>query len=97
MNIQQTLNTIIRHIRAYRTILIWLAVLGLLGFTLVQSQKISDPRVDRAYLEAQRAEQEKSTASIELSETLREQINNLERTPVDTDPEELGTSDPFHP
>lgn len=97
MKIPQTLSTTIHYIQAYRIILIWLVVFALIGFTLLQSIKISEPQVDRSYLQEQRTEQEKNATGIELSEELREQINNLKRTPVDTDPENLGTTDPFNP
>lgn len=97
MKLQQSLNTTIKYIYSYRIILIWLAILALLGFTLWQSLKISDPQVDREYLQEQRTKQQKNATDIELSEELREQIHNLEHTPVDTEPEDLGTNDPFHP
>lgn len=86
-----------RYIYAYRIVAIWLLILGLLGFTLWQSLDISDPKINQTYLEQQRKQQEDDTTGIVLDEALRSRINNLEQTPVNVEPGDLGTDDPFNP
>lgn len=97
MKIPKKLTRILNHVYSYRVIAIWLIVLGLLGFTLWQDLKISDPGIDQQYLQSQRSNQEQNATDIELDDELRAQIDNLERIPVDTEPRDLGTQDPFNP
>jgi cytoskeletal protein RodZ len=97
MSTTRVFHQAISYIRSYRIILIWLLILGLLGFTLWQSLSISNPEANQTYLEQQRSKQEESTTNIQLDQQLRSRINNLERNPVDVEPENLGTEDPFNP
>lgn len=97
MKIPKKLTRILSHVYSYRVIAIWLVVLGLLGFTLWQDLKISDPGIDQQYLQSQRSSQEQNATDIELDDELRARIDNLERIPVDTEPQDLGTQDPFNP
>lgn len=81
----------------YRVIIVWLVVLGLLGFTLWRLQAISNPQPDERYLEQQRNDEENQITDIQLNDDLREKIEILRPNPVDVDPENLGTQDPFNP
>ncbi len=97
MQVPKKISQIGQYIYTYRVIVLWCVILGLLGFTLWQSMKISDPGVDQAYLQQQRTAQEESATEILLDESLRETLNQLERTPVDVKAENLGTNNPFNP
>lgn len=96
MNIDmKQLRNILTYINKYRLILVWLLILALFGFSLLRAQDISNPHADMDYLGEQREEIE-STA-LDIDEDLRVQIEELLETPVDTDPDNLGTEDPFNP
>lgn len=97
MKLQQKTDHIIKFLHSYRVIVIWLIILGLVGFTLWQSLKISDPQIDKAYLEQKRSELKKEAIDVEMSSELETTINNLHKTPVETEPGDTGTQDPFNP
>lgn len=80
----------------YRVILITLAIFGLFGYTLYRIQQISNPRVDQSYIEAKRGTQPTST-KLKIKDSVKTQIEQLQETPINTQPGQLGTSDPFNP
>lgn len=89
----KTIDAVIR----YRVLIIWLAIFLLLGFTLWRMQAISNPQPDEAYLQSQREDPKNQITDIKLSEELKREIDLLRPTPVDVDPDDLGTQDPFNP
>lgn len=97
MKLQQKADQITKFLHSYRVIVIWLIILGLVGFTLWQSLKISDPQIDKTYLEQKRSELKKKAIDVEMSSELETTVNNLNETPVETDPGDTGTQDPFNP
>lgn len=78
----------------YRFILITVTVFLLFGFSLWKLQSISNPQPDPAYLEQKR---QNLPTKIEIKDSLRSSLENLENTPVDTQSENIGQGDPFNP
>lgn len=97
LNAKQTIRQIVSFIVRYRVILIWLVVLCLLGLTLWRLQAISDPEPDAHYINKQRENPENQVEKIQLPDELRRNIEQLQPNPVDVDPDQLGTQDPFNP
>lgn len=95
LHMPQWLQQIPEFIRHNRLIFTWLIILALFGYTLLQAQAISDPVADEDYLFDQRREID--TATLNVDEDLKNQIESLLETPVDTTPDNLGTRDPFNP
>ena len=86
---------IVRLLSQYRVVLSALIILGLFGYTLIRMLDISDPNIDSSYQNSQREEIE--TATIRIDDELRERIESLQDTPVNDQPSNLGTNDPFNP
>lgn len=90
--IQKALKFIVK----YKTILICLLVLGMFGYTLWRVRVISNPVADPSYVEAKRSNQQNNT-KLQVKDALRAQIEQLQEVPVNTQPGQLGTNDPFNP
>lgn len=85
---------IIKYITQYHVAVIWVVLLGLFGFTLWKIQAISNPKPDPEYLKEKRLDQ---PSTIEIKDSLRAQLEELENTPVNTQPSNVGIGDPFNP
>lgn len=85
---------ILAILNQYQFFMFWALMLGLFGYSLWQVQKISQPKADEAYVKSQQRDQ---ITTIQIKDSLRQQIEKLEDTPVDTTPNNVGTSDPFNP
>lgn len=85
----------LRVLSQYRVVLVALIILGLFGYTLIRMLDISDPSIDPAYQNAQREKIE--TTTIRIDDELRARIESLQDTPVNDQPSNLGTNDPFNP
>ena len=79
----------------YHIILICLIILGLFGYSLGQLRSISNPQPDPAYLNSQ--QQVSQPTKIQINDSLKTQIEQLEETPVDVTPNTIGKPDPFSP
>lgn len=88
---QQLLN----YLYKYRIILIWLGILVLFALSLVKLQAIVNPVADKAYVEAKTKDIQSDR--IQIKDSLKQQIEQLQETPVNTQPGQLGTADPFNP
>lgn len=86
---------ILNYILKYKVIIIWLIILSLFGITLLKLQAISNPQPDNAYLEAK--QQSYQTDKIRVKDSVRNEIEKLEDTKVNTQPGQTGTPDPFNP
>lgn len=86
---------LLRALSRYRVILVALIILGLFGYTLIRMLDISDPSIDASYQRTQREEIE--TTTIRIDDDLRARIESLQDTPVNDQPSDLGTNDPFNP
>ena len=95
LSLDRLKNSITPLLSKYRVIIVALIVLGLFGYTLIRALDINDPRIDHEYREQLREEIE--TATISVDAELRERIESLIETPVDDNPSDLGTRDPFNP
>jgi len=80
----------------YHIVLITLVILGLFGYTLYKIQDISNPQVDPVYIESKRGSQPVAT-KLKIKDSVKSQIEQLQETPVNTQPGQLGTNDPFNP
>lgn len=78
----------------YRLVLIWLAILGVFGYTLLRLQAISNPQPNPDYIQKQ---QQNQTTKVEIKDSLRTQLEQLVETRVDTQSDKLGSPDPFNP
>lgn len=97
LNVRHTLQRTATFVVRYKVILVWLIVLGLLGLTLWRLQSISNPEPDTQHIKMQRDNPENQVVEIKLSDDLRREIDRLRPNPVDVDPNQLGTQDPFNP
>lgn len=86
---------IANYLYKYRIIIIWLAILLLFGIALVKLQAIVSPAADKAYVDAKTKDIQNDR--IQIKDSLKQQINQLQETPVNTQPGQLGTADPFNP
>lgn len=94
---QLDINRILKPLYTYRIVIIWVLILGLLGFTLIQARQIADPQVDRALLEEQRQTLAEDAITLELNDELESRMQRLQPSPIEASPEELGSRDPFNP
>lgn len=94
---QLDLNRILKPLYTYRILVIWVLILGLLGFTLIQARQIADPQVDESLLEEQRQTLAEDTITLELNAELESRMQQLQPDPIDASPDELGSRDPFNP
>ena len=85
---------ILLYLKRYKVVIIWVGLLGLFGYSLWKIQAISNPQPDPDYLKRQQQDQ---PTKIEIKDSLRQQLENLEATPVDTRPDNVGNADPFNP
>ncbi|MBI3983676.1 hypothetical protein HY346_00050 [Candidatus Microgenomates bacterium] len=85
---------IVAILNQYRLSLIWVLVLILFGLILVKLPALTSPPIDQDYLRLQRQSQ---ITNISVKDTLREQLERLVDTPVDTQPHQVGQTDPFNP
>lgn len=86
---------LINHILKYKIIIIWLVILALFGLTLLKLRAINNPVPDDAYFESKQKSYQ--TDNIRIKDTVREEIEKLKDTPVNTQPGQTGTNDPFNP
>lgn len=82
------------QILKYRFMLFSLIILGLFGFSLWKIQALSNPQPDPDYIRSQQTNQ---LQEIKIEDSLRQELESLVATPVDTEPENLGHPDPFNP
>ena len=95
MNITHIKNQLLEVVIKYRFIIILLVLLGLFGYTLLRLQLISNPQPDPDYLRDK--QQTFQTDKIQVKDSLRTQIEQLEATPVDVQADQVGRPDPFNP
>jgi type VI protein secretion system component VasK len=88
---QQVLKLVMR----FRVIIISLFVLVLLGYSLWQLMQISRPRVDEAYIQQHQGNSE--NLKLEIKDSLKKQIEQLQPTPVNVQPSPGNQPDPFSP
>jgi hypothetical protein len=84
-----------KYILKYKIIIIWMIILSLFGLTLLKLQSINNPTPDDEYLKSK--QQSYQTDKIRIKDSVREEIEKLENIPVNTQPGQVGTSDPFNP
>jgi len=85
----------LKLLKKYHLILIWLLVLFLFGYSLWRFQAITNPKPDEVYLKNK--QQTAQDIKIQIKDDLKAQIEGLQNTPVNTQPAQLGTPDPFNP
>lgn len=78
----------------YRFVISLLVGAGLFGLLLYKFTLLSQPRTDTDYLKQQ---QSAEITEIKIDPSLREELEKLEDTKVDTQPDDLGQADPFNP
>lgn len=90
------INHVTSKLLEYRVILVWLVVLGLLGFTLWRATIITDPQVDEEHM---RVAEEDAAEEVELDldAELETRINQLEPGAIDISLDGRGDRDPFNP
>lgn len=85
---------IVQLLNQYRLSLICLLLLGLFGLVLWRLPALTSPPLDQTYLQSQRQSQ---ITNISVKDELRDQLERLVDTPVNTQPRGVGQSDPFNP
>ncbi len=89
------INKVINIIIKYRIIILWSFILLVFGLTLLKFRAISNPTPDDDYLQSK--EQSYQTDKIKIKDSVRKEIEKLEDTQINTDPGQVGTTDPFNP
>ena len=79
-----------------RTVLIIVAIFGLFGYTLWHMQEVMNPRADQGYLNSKR-NPANSNNKIQIKDSVKQQIEQLQDTPLNLQPGKLGKPDPFNP
>jgi Tfp pilus assembly protein PilO len=91
----QTLRNVGRFFAKFRTIFTLLAVAGVIGFSLYQVNKIVVLQPDANYLDAKRADQQKT--AIKFDTKTLDAVNDLVQVNGQVDLSNLGKQNPFAP
>ncbi len=90
------IDKVLKFILRKRTILITLVICGLLGYTLWHMQAAMNPKADQNYLNSRR-NPANSSNKIQIKDSIKQQIEQLQDTPLNLQPGKLGKPDPFNP
>lgn len=85
----------INLVTKYRVILISVIILGLFGYTLLKLPAINNPQPDPAYINSQNKNAQ--VTKIQIKDSLKQQLEKLQDTPVNVTPNAVGKPDPFNP
>ncbi len=94
MKSQIKIMNLIRHLTKYRFIAFWILILALFGYSLWRIQALSNPAIDQAYIVSQ---QKSQTTKVQISDSLRQQLEELQGKPITVKPQHGSRSNPFSP